>query len=72
MFYNTKETIINFLVVVGVVAFIGAGVLSLLYLKEKQCLKSYENFTPEWSLLSGCRITINGILTPVDIVRELK
>ena len=41
-------------------------------LRNKQSLTSYSNFEPEWSFFSSCRIMVNGKLTPVDIVRELK
>ena len=36
------------------------------------CLNSYSNFQPQWGFFTSCRIMVNGVLTPVDIVRELK
>lgn len=41
-------------------------------IRKKQCISAYSNFHPQYSLWTKCRIEINGILTPVDIVRKLR
>ena len=57
------------IVAVGIVVVLGAS----LFLDSKySCLIAYENQQPEWGIMSGCRIVVNGKLTPTDIVRELK
>ena len=51
----------------------GIGVYSAAYFVERQsCLSAYENLQPQFGPFSGCRIMVDGVLTPVDIVRELK
>ncbi len=58
---------------VGVVLVIGGGTgLFVNWVEQTSCLNSYENFQPQYGFFSGCRIVVNGILTPTDIVRELK
>ena len=42
------------------------------WLDNKSCINSYSNFQPQWGVWTGCRIMVNGVLTPTDIVRELK
>lgn len=46
--------------------------LGAYFYDKKECLSSYNNYLPQFSVFSGCRIMVNGLLTPVDIVRELK
>ena len=57
-------TLITSCVILGV--FFGANQVA-----KKACLKSYDSFQPEYTLWTNCRIVVNGVLTPVDIVREL-
>lgn len=63
-----KGIIILFTVVVVI-----SGSISSLafYARSIQCKSAYENYQPEWGIISGCRIVVGGKLTPVDIVREL-
>lgn len=52
-------------------------ILSILFafgtiLIEKQtCLSSYNQYTPQWGLLTGCRVMWDEKFTPVDIIREI-
>jgi hypothetical protein len=60
-------------VIVLVILLAVGGSCSLgILLAKKSCLASYQNFQPEWGFFEGCRIVVDGKLTPVDIVRELK
>lgn len=54
---------------IGLFFLIGLGVNEL---ANKSCLSSYSNYQPQYSFFTDCRIMVNGVLTPVDIVRELK
>ena len=69
---NMKENMKDVLAVLSIIL----GIILLCSLpflcKRVTCLKSYENFHPKWGLISGCRIEVNDVLTPVSIVRELK
>lgn len=42
-----------------------------LFMTNIQCKSAYENYQPQWGFISGCRIMVDGKLTPVNIVREL-
>jgi len=71
--FTTKEIIITIIsITIGVIILV-VGLVSLInWMLDKQCLEAYSNFEPQWSFFSGCRIVIDGKLTPVDIVRELR
>jgi len=62
-----------------VVSFIGIIIMAVILLifgvnalAKAQCLASYSNYQPQYTILSGCRVMWNGVLTPTDIVREMK
>lgn len=58
--------------IIGVILFFVLLIGLKLFISERRCLTSYENYQPAWGIFSGCRITFEGKLTPVDIVREIK
>lgn len=60
------------LVIVGLIFFIGGIFNSFNLLAKQKCLTSYENYNPQYSFITKCRITVDGVLTPVDIVRNIK
>lgn len=60
-----KEFILSALFVIAVL--IGTA----LYYRQ-QCLEAYENYQPQWGIITQCRVMVDGRLTPVGIVRELK
>jgi len=67
-----KDAVINIIIGLTLVFVVIMGMSWLcFFVSEKKCLSSYENQNPEWGVWSGCRVVINGVLTPVDIVREL-
>lgn len=47
-------------------------IYSTIFVMKKTCLESYEYYQPQWGIFTGCRIIVDGKLTPVNIVRELK
>lgn len=48
-----------------------AGICAIAYVINKvQCYKKYADYSPEYSYWGGCRIEINGKLTPVEAVRS--
>lgn len=63
-----KEMII---VLVVFAVLIGTFLCAALFMTKIQCKSAYENYQPQWGIISGCRIMVDGKLTPVDIVREL-
>jgi len=72
MFTTKEATIATISIIIGVIVF-SVGLVSLLnWMSNKQCLTAYSNFEPQWGFFSKCRIVVDGKLTPVEIVRELK
>ena len=63
-----EETIVILSLIVILIGVVGIGIL----MANLSCINSYSNFEPQWGILTGCRIMVDGKLTPVDIVRELK
>jgi hypothetical protein len=59
-------SILGFIILVAVV-FIGVNTMA-----RKNCLSAYSNYQAEYSFWKGCRIMVDGKMTPTDIVRELK
>jgi len=57
-------------VILGITAVLVYGLA--MGIKQPQCLASYENYSPEFGFWEGCRIMVDGELTPVDIVRKMK
>lgn len=60
--------IITFGMIVLCSLVIGFGLWSA----KKHCESSYNNYQPEWGIWSRCRVNWNGVMTPVDIIREIK
>ena len=63
---------IGLVVGLGALLFIVGLVSLLFFLSNKRCLSAYSEFEPQWGIWTNCRIMVDGKLTPVDIVRELK
>lgn len=57
---------------IGVTSMLGLLLFGISLLARAECLNAYENYQPQWGILHRCRIMVDGKLTPVDIVRELK
>lgn len=36
---------------------------------KKQCITAYEQYNPQYTIFSGCRIEYNGKITPVKNIR---
>lgn len=63
-----KEIVILITVVaVFTISIIGSAI----FVHKVKCESAYENYQPQFGVISGCRIMVEGKLTPVDIVREL-
>jgi hypothetical protein len=58
--------------IIGLLVTIGLTVFGVNYLNGVSCRSKYEGFQPQYTFFSGCRIMVDGKLTPVDIVREMK
>lgn len=65
--FDFYEKIIS---VVACVVFVAAMIAFAYYINIVQCYKKYEDYSPEYSYWGGCRIEINGKLTPVEAVRS--
>lgn len=54
------------------VALIGWIVKGWQYLDANRisCFKKYSDYQPEYTLFGGCRIELNGKMTPVEAVRS--
>jgi hypothetical protein len=66
------SSIIVLLIILAMFSFIGMIVFTKYLIENKQCLNSYELYQPQYKFWAGCRIMVDGKLTPTDIVRELK
>ena len=59
---------------VTLLLFLGAillGLGSISYFSNKiSCYKKYSDYQPEYTLFGGCRIELNGKMTPVESVRS--
>lgn len=66
---ETKEVI---LITIGIVIFtVLITVIPAYFIGKANCLKSYENYQPNFSIFGGCRVMWKDKLTPVDIIREI-
>jgi len=65
-----ENSTLAILFIIIVIVVIGAVVTFAFWVSEKSCLESYSNFQPQWGIFTDCRIIVDGVLTPVDIVRE--
>lgn len=67
MSYNTITFITTVLFLVGVLFVVGF----ISYLSNRiSCFKKYSDYQPEYTLFGGCRIELNGKMTPVEAVRS--
>ena len=69
IYMETKETILTILAIilsVILITFVPAYLFS-----KSHCMKAYENYEPNFSIVGGCRVKWSGRLTPVDIIREI-
>lgn len=65
--YNTITFITTVLLLVGVLFVVGF----ISYLSNRiSCFKKYSDYQPEYTLFGGCRIELNGKMTPVEAVRS--
>lgn len=64
-----KDVILFVTMVIVVVTWLSVIINSLV---GASCLHAYDAYQPQYSYLSGCRIMVEGKLTPVDMVREIK
>lgn len=59
---------------VTLLLFVGAILLgfgSISYFSNKiSCYKKYSDYQPEYTLFGGCRIELNGKMTPVEAARS--
>lgn len=60
------------LIIVVVVGFLFLLLGGAYGVSRGQCLKSYENYNPQYSVMGGCRIMQEGKLTPTEMIRELR
>jgi hypothetical protein len=58
--------------IVGILVTIVVTVFGVNYSNSIFCASKYEGFSPQYSFWSGCRVMVDGKLTPIDIVREMK
>lgn len=56
----------------GIVLLIVLLIAGVFYLDKMSCLQSYESYKPQWGIVTGCRIEVDGKLTPVYVYREIK
>ena len=64
-----KDLFISIIIGIIVVSF---AIYLGIFIAKKTCLESYSNFQPEYSIFKSCRIMVDGVMTPIDIVREFK
>lgn len=67
MSYNTITFITTVLFLVGVLFVFGF----ISYLSNRiSCFMKYSEYHPEYTFFGGCRIELNGKMTPVEAVRS--
>jgi hypothetical protein len=59
------------LAIIIILALIVLPLYGTYFFIKQQCLQSYSEYQPEYSLLTKCRVMHNGKITPVDIIREM-
>jgi len=60
-------------IVSGVFIMLFAPAIGLAYFVGRaSCYKAYSEFQPSYGFWEGCRIMVDGVATPVDIVREIR
>lgn len=67
-----KETNFEGIAVLVVIVIVALSLLGVYLIAKNKCLAAYENYKPQYSIFGGCRVEWNGILTPVDIIREMR
>lgn len=69
--FSFYEKFVMGLTTVVVCVVLVAAIFAFAYAIDKvQCHKKYADYSPEYSFWGGCRIEINGKLTPVEAVRS--
>lgn len=51
--------------------FIGITAPTAFIISRASCISSYSDYSPEYGVLSGCRIMWHGKRTPVDAIRNI-
>lgn len=60
----------NIITVVFCIVFVAVIIAFAYTINKVECYKKYADYSPEYSYWGGCRIEINGKLTPVEAVRS--
>lgn len=56
--------------VIAIVISIFAAIIALTYfVNKKNCRIAFSEYSPEYTFWGGCRIELNGKMTPVDMIR---
>ena len=62
----------DIIIIIGILIVLIIMIPEILILGLKiECLKSYEDYNPQFSLSGGCRIEWQGKLTPVEMIRNI-
>lgn len=67
-YYEMPSTFGFVLILVVISMALIVGVVSL---DKNHCLKAFEAYSPQWGLMSGCRIEFQGRLTPVNMIKNI-
>ena len=74
------ENVLGLLGIAGIVLglvvglFLATGIvfgIPIYYTDRYSCLKSYSDYQPQYSFWTSCRISYNGKITPVDMVKNI-
>lgn len=64
------KDVLTFIVVLGLIIW---GLFSLVnVLTRRSCIEGYSAYEPQYTFITGCRIMVDGKLTPTEIIREVQ
>lgn len=72
LFWDDYYEIINgWGVALIVVAFFSVLMVGSFLLERNYCMSAFEDYSPKWGVISGCRIKFQGKLTPVKMIKNI-
>lgn len=58
--------------VIATLITIFAAIIALVhFVNKKNCRTAFSEYSPEYTFWGGCRIELNGKMTPVDMIRAM-
>lgn len=58
-------------IALGTLLLLAAMVVLFIAVDRASCLAAWSAFRPQWTVMSGCRVSVDGRMTPVEAVRKV-